>query len=223
MDGKEMRFKMKKIKKEYYFIAILFILFILLTIFVVVGNASLIDENFYNGIIKLKNNTLTNILYVITNLASTIGIISLVILTSIVFIRRKKVSSLKYVILNVLSGVFLMQVLKNIIRRIRPSWKWIKQGGFSYPSGHTISALLLYGTIILLVSKKYNGKYKKQIIILSSAMIILTGISRIYFGAHYLSDVIASTLLGTIILIISGLLMDKESKDNDKDKIKKSI
>lgn len=214
---------MKKIKKEYYFIAILFILFILLTIFVVVGNASLIDENFYNGIIKLKNNTLTNILYVITNLASTIGIISLVILTSIVFIRRKKVSSLKYVILNVLSGVFLMQILKNIIRRTRPSWKWIKQGGFSYPSGHTISALLLYGTIILLVSKRYDGKYKKQIIIVSSAMIILTGISRIYFGAHYLSDVIASTLLGTIILIISGLLMDKESKDNDKGKIKKSI
>lgn len=223
MGGKEMMFKMKKIKKEYYFIAILFILFILLTIFVVVGNASLIDENFYNGIIKLKNNTLTNILYVITNLASTIGIISLVILTSIVFIRRKKVSSLKYVILNVLSGVFLMQILKNIIRRTRPSWKWIKQGGFSYPSGHTISALLLYGTIILLVSKRYDGKYKKQIIIVSSAMIILTGISRIYFGAHYLSDVIASTLLGTIILIISGLLMDKEPKDNDKDKIKKSI
>ena len=218
-----MMFKMKKIKKEYYFIAILFILFILLTIFVVVGNASLIDENFYNGIIKLKNNTLTNILYVITNLASTIGIISLAILTSIVFIRRKKVSSLKYVILNVLSGVFLMQILKNIIRRTRPSWKWIKQGGFSYPSGHTISALLLYGTIILLVSKRYDGKYKKQIIIVSSAMIILTGISRIYFGAHYLSDVIASTLLGTIILIISGLLMDKEPKDNDKDKIKKSI
>lgn len=214
---------MKKIKKEYYFIAILFIIFILLTIFVVVGNASLIDENFYNGIIKLKNDTLTNILYVITNLASTIGIISLVILTSIVFIRRKKVSSLKYVILNVLSGVFLMQILKNIIRRTRPSWKWIKQGGFSYPSGHTISALLLYGTIILLVSKRYDGKYKKQIIIVSSAMIILTGISRIYFGAHYLSDVIASTLLGTIILTISGLLMDKESKDNDKDKIKKSI
>lgn len=214
---------MKKIKKEHYIIAILFILFILLTIFVVVGNASLIDENFYNGIIKLKNNTLTNILYVITNLASTIGIISLVILTSIVFIRRKKVSSLKYVILNVLSGVFLMQILKNIIRRTRPSWKWIKQGGFSYPSGHTISALLLYGTIILLVSKRYDGKYKKQIIIVSSVVIILTGISRIYFGAHYLSDVIASTLLGTIILTISGLLMDKESKDNDKDKIKKSI
>ena len=187
---------MKKIKKEYYFIAILFILFILLTIFVVVGNASLIDENFYNGIIKLKNNTLTNILYVITNLASSIGIISL---------------------------VFLMQILKNIIRRTRPSWKWIKQGGFSYPSGHTISALLLYGTILLLVSKRYDGKYKKQIIIVSSAMIILTGISRIYFGAHYLSDVIASTLLGTIILIISGLLMDRESKNNDKDKIKKSI
>lgn len=214
---------MKKIKKEYYFIAFLFILFILLTIFVISGNADLIDEGFFYGIIKTKNSVLTSVLYIITNLGSTIGIISLVILTSIVFVKRNKVSSLKYVFINVMTGIVLMQTLKSVIRRIRPSWKWIKQGGFSYPSGHTISALLLYGTIILLVSKRYNGKFKKAIIIISSLMIILTAISRIYFGAHYLSDVLASLILGTIILIISGLLMDRESNSNDKNKIEKRV
>ena len=56
-----------------------------------------------------------------------------------------------------------MKVLKHIIKRIRPSWKWIVQSGFSYPSGHTISAVLLYGTLILLVYKKVHGKYRKPL------------------------------------------------------------
>lgn len=210
---------MKKIRKEYYFIAIMLIFFISLTVFVIGGSASLLDEKFFNGVIRIKNNTLTSILYIITNLASTFGIIAIILLSSIVFFRVKKVSDLKYVILNVLLGVLTMQTLKNLIRRIRPSWKWIKQGGFSYPSGHTISALLLYGTIILLVKKQYNGKFKKSIIVLSVLMIILTGLSRIYFGAHYLSDVIASLILGSIILTVSSMIMDKEF-DNDKNKTK---
>ena len=70
---------------------------------------------------------LTNILYVITNLASTIGIISLVILTSIVFIRRKKVSSLKYVILNVLSGD-ITEMSPNWNKRYRENMDKIKSG-----------------------------------------------------------------------------------------------
>ena len=54
-------------------------------------------------------------------------------------------------------------------------------------------------------------------------MIILTGLSRIYFGAHYLTDVIASIILGTIILIISSMIMNKEYGSNDKNKDRKTI
>ena len=50
-------------------------------------------------------------------------------------------------------------------------------------------------------------------------MIFLIAISRIYFGAHYLTDVLASIILGSAILIISNSLMNKEFK-NDKNRVK---
>lgn len=213
---------MKKIRKEYYFIAILLMLFILLTIFVINGKVDIIDEGFFNNIIKLKGNGITKFLYVITNLASTAGIFALLGITSVIFLKHKAFSDFKYVIANVSIGVVLMQVLKNIIKRVRPSWKWIVQGGFSYPSGHTISALLLYGTLMLLVYKKVHGRIRKPLLICFSLMIILTGLSRIYFGAHYLTDVVASLILGSIILIISNMFMNKEF-NNDKNKDRKTI
>lgn len=213
---------MKKIKREYYFISILLILFILLTVFVVSGKANTIDETVFNSIIKLKGNVITNILYVITHLASTVGIFALLAITAIIFLRHKAFSDFKYVIVNVSVGALLMQVLKSIIKRVRPSWKWIVQGGFSYPSGHTISALLLYGTLMLLVYKKVRTKARKPLLIGFSFMIILTGLSRIYFGAHYLSDVLGSLILGFIILIISNGFMNKEF-NNDKNKDRKTI
>ena len=109
-----------------------------------------------------------------------------------------------------------------MIKRVRPSWKWIIQGGFSYPSGHTICAFVFYGTLMLLIYKKVKGKYKKPLLIGFSLMIFLTGFSRIYFGAHYLTDVLASVILGLIILIISNMFMNKEFK-SDKNKDRKTI
>lgn len=213
---------MKRIKKEYYFIAILLILFILLTIFVANGKTDIIDESFFNNVIKIKGNVITKFLYVITNLASTVGIFALLGITSVIFLKHESFSDFKYVIANVSIGVVLMGIIKNIIKRVRPSWKWIVQGGFSYPSGHTISAFLLYGTLILLVYKKVHGKFRKPLLVCFSLMVILTGLSRIYFGAHYLTDVIASLILGAIILIISNMFMNKEF-NNDKNKDRKAI
>ncbi len=213
---------MKKIKKEYYFISILLILFVMLTIFVVVGKLDVIDQNVFNAVIKLKSNLVTNFLYIITNLASTTGVVILLIITFMIFFKRKILSDFKYVVANVFTSVILMELLKFMIKRVRPSWKWIIQGGFSYPSGHTICAFVFYGTLMLLIYKKVKGKYKKPLLIGFSLMIFLTGFSRIYFGAHYLTDVLASVILGLIILIISNMFMNKEFK-SDKNKDRKTI
>lgn len=209
---------MKKIKKEYYFISILLICFILLTLLVISGKLNFLDELFFKKVINLKNGFLTTFLYIITNLGSTIGTIILLLLTFFIFLRRKAISDFKYVIINVATGTVLMQVLKSLIRRIRPSWKWIVQGGFSYPSGHTITALLFYGTLMLLVHKKVKGRLRKPLLVGFSLVIFFIAFSRIYFGAHYFSDVLASIILGITILIISNIFMNKEF-NNDKNRI----
>lgn len=213
---------MKKIKKEYYLIAILLILFIALTVFVVDDKTIGLDEGVFNRLSTLKTDSLTKFLYVITTLASTAGIVVLLVFTMVLFLRKKALSDFKYVVGNVAVAVVLMQTLKLIIKRVRPAWKWIVQDGFSYPSGHTISAFVFYGTLILLVNKKVKGKLRKPLISLLSLMIILTGISRVYFGVHYLTDVLASVILGSIILIISNIFMNKEFND-DKNKVKPSV
>jgi len=211
--------KLSKIKKEYYLIAILLVLFGILTLFVINNLTDNIDLFLYNLLIKIKNDPLSKILYVITMIGSEIGVISVLVLTVIIFYKRKKLSYIKYVIINVGIGAIIMEVLKHLIKRIRPSWKWIVQGGFSYPSGHTISALLLYGTLILLVYKLLKGKRRNLLIMFFTFMIIFIALSRIYFGAHYFTDVLASFMLGTIILIISNIFINKEI-ENDKNKTK---
>ena len=209
---------MKKIKKEYYFAAVLLIIFVILTMFIVSGNLDLIDKWIFNNVITIKNKPLSIFLRIITNIGSTVGVIVLLGITAFIFIRKKSFSDFKYVVINVGLGALLMEVIKNIVRRIRPVWKWIPQGGFSFPSGHTISALLFYGTLLLLVYKKVYGKYRKPLIIFFSVMIILIGFSRIYFGVHYSSDVVGGYLLGTVILLVSNVFMNKEFLRHDKNK-----
>ena len=213
---------MKKIRKEYYFIAVLLILFFVLTLLVASNKTIKLDESVFNKLILIKNKPTTESLRVITHLASTIGIIVIGGIIGAVFLVRKKLSDFKYVVINVVLGAGSMYVIKHFIKRVRPSWKWIVQDGFSYPSGHTICAMLLYGTLILLVAKRIKGKKRNILIALLSLMIVLTGVSRIYFGAHYLTDVVASVILGSIILIVSNMFMNKEF-NIDKDKTKKAI
>lgn len=210
-------------KRKIVLIVILLVLFFILTGLVVTGKMDVLDKSLFELLIKLKCKPLTNILYVITEIGSTIGVIIVLITSLISFIKIKKLSDFKYVLMNTIIGVLLMKGIKEIVRRVRPSWKWIKEGGYSYPSGHTISAVLLYGTLLLIVSKNVQGKLRKPLIAFLSIMMILIPISRIYFGVHYLTDVLASVILGFIILIITSIIMDKEYYIRDKNKNRKTI
>ena len=203
---------MKKYKKECLWILVLLVLFLVLTYFVITLKTSKIDGAAFNLLIRLKCKPVTSILYVITEIGSSIGVIMVLL-----------ISLFKYVLINTMLGVLLMKGIKEIVRRTRPSWKWIREGGFSYPSGHTISAVLLYGTLLLIVKKHVHGKLRKPLIVFLSCMMFLIPISRIYFGVHYLTDVLASIILGIIILIITNIIMDKEYYIHDKNKDRKTV
>ena len=181
----------KKIKKEYLCILVLLVLFLA-----------------FNLLIRLKCKPVTSILYVITEIGSSIGVIMVLLISLIPFIKTKKLSDFKYVLINTMLGVLLMKGIKEIVRRTRPSWK---------------SAVLLYGTLLLIIKKHVHGKLRKPLIIFLSCMMFLIPISRIYFGVHYLTDVLASTILGIIILIITNMIMDKEYYIHDKNKDRKTI
>lgn len=75
--------------------------------------------------------------------------------------------------------------------------------GYSFPSGHSMVSMAFYGFLIYLIYNNIKNKYIKWILICSlSILIILIGISRIYLGVHYTSDVLAGFLLSISYLVI---------------------
>ena len=107
--------------------------------------------------------------------------------------------------------VGLNQGIKHLLRRPRPEHlRLIKQGGFSYPSGHSMIAICVYGIIIYLINKKIKDKkIKIALSILLTLLILVIGISRIYVGVHYPSDVLGGFLLSLAILILNITFTDK--------------
>lgn len=92
-------------------------------------------------------------------------------------------------------------MLKNTFLRERPTGiNIISETGYSFPSGHSLTAMAFYGFIIYLIYKS-NIKNKKIYIILLGLIIFLIGISRIYLGVHFATDVLAGFIISIIFLI----------------------
>ncbi len=218
-DTKKITKSVLKDKKSIIIASILFGLFVVLAALVIFGVTMNIDTAVFNFLIGFKSKFLTGFMYFFTELGSTKLVILLVLIGIIISYFIKKLDWFKYTFLNVACSAVMMKVIKSIVRRPRPEWRWIKEDGFSFPSGHTICAVALYGSLILIIAKS-NLKYKTLIIAILGFVGAIIGISRIYFGVHYMTDVIGSLLLASGLLVITNAFMNVELKKSVKNKNK---
>ena len=96
----------------------------------------------------------------------------------------------------VLGSALLNAALKQIFKRARPMLhRIVEANGYSFPSGHSMAAFSLYGIAAFLLWKHTPAKWARVCLILASLFFILMiGISRIYLGVHYPSDVLGGYL-----------------------------
>ncbi len=137
----------------------------------------------------------------ITNFGGAIFLIVLTI-TLILLIKNKKIGF--SIFLNLASVTILNQLLKRILQRPRPTeFRIVEESGYSFPSGHSMVSMAFYGYLIYLIYKYVENKYIKWIsIIMLSILICSIGVSRIYLGVHYTSDVLGGFLISISYLII---------------------
>lgn len=187
-------------KKNNILLISLITLFILLTILVITDNIEFVDSRIYQFVISFQNTSLTNFFKIITKLSEVVFLVIFVLLV-LLYLRNKDAI---FIIFNLIFLRLLNYIVKIIIRRDRPSiLRLIKIGEYSFPSGHAMISMGVYGYIIYLIYKKVNNNYLKYLgISIFSILIILIGISRIYLGVHYFSDVVAGYILSLIYLII---------------------
>lgn len=93
-------------------------------------------------------------------------------------------------------GVLARLLLSLLVREPRPAevFRAVPVGGFSFPSGHTVTSALVAGTLALLLSRVLPAGWARAAAVLLALWAALVGLSRIYLGVHWLSDVVAGWL-----------------------------
>lgn len=143
--------------------------------------------------------TLTTAMLAATFLGSTIGVTCIAVAFGIYLIRKRRFSWLVTLAVSVLGGSLLNRLLKYFFHRARPHFDdpILTLTSYSFPSGHTMMATVLFGVIAAyFLTRKTDWRRRVLIVIVAGLLVLLVGFSRIYLGAHYLSDVIGAMAEG---------------------------
>jgi undecaprenyl-diphosphatase len=141
----------------------------------------------------------------VTHLHSTIAIVAFSIAFAALLARLRE----WYWMLTLgaaVGGVLLVNVLlKYAYERLRPRFDdpLVELATYSFPSGHTAGAVAFYGVLAaFLVSRYYDARRRAACVSLAIAAVALVAFSRLYLGAHYLSDVVAAACSSTAWLVL---------------------
>lgn len=188
-----------KICKEYKTVIISWILLIGFMIVFGLGYLDDIDVLVQVYIHSLISQPITLIMKIITFFGS--GLWALILCTIYILIDRKK--GIQFLIF-ILFVMLCNQILKISVARLRPPVSHlIEVGGYSFPSFHAMISFSLFGYFAY---KMYNHHRLYSFFFMFIVMMI--GVSRIYLGVHYFSDIVggyfyAFALLSTFIAIVN--------------------
>jgi undecaprenyl-diphosphatase len=117
----------------------------------------------------------------------------------LISLRRHRTAG--FVLAAALGGVLITDLAKNAIGRERPPYQdpLVHASGPAFPSGHSMLSATIYLTLALIVTAVvHHRRVRVYIIAASLAVVALVGLSRIYLGAHYLTDVVGGWLAGLV-------------------------
>ncbi|NLI12274.1 phosphatase PAP2 family protein [Pelotomaculum propionicicum] len=179
-------------------------LFVVLAKEVVKNNFSSIDWYLLSYFHGLANPSLDRIMLFFTSLGSVKFYFLAFPAILLVLVWRRRWWELKGFSLSFLGAVLLNNLLKISFHRIRPNLYLIKESGYSFPSGHAMVTLAFYGMLLFFAFQHIPSRKWRSLMAILAVFVILTiGVSRVYLGVHYPSDVLGSYLAGFSWLVVS--------------------
>ncbi len=222
-------------KQRGIFTGICLIIFIWLTYLVSTGKELAFDTVIREWFYSIRTPGLTEVVKAITFMGNTKTIVVICVLLLLVPLVKGK-AGLQVtkkigvpIAIVAIVGSAINKTIKHLMLRPRPdvSLHLIEQGGWSFPSGHSISSLLMYGLLAWLILRNVrcdgagksgafaNIKQSSSRLFANIAVILLTllwicvGISRIYLGVHYPTDVIGGWMLGMVVMMVMMVVIER--------------
>lgn len=169
------------------------------------------DGEIYLILAQYISNDITLLMKFISDLGSgwTLAVITIIIYF-ILWCKEKRVYG-DIILVNLLLCTIFNNIFKIFFHRQRPEiLRLVEASGYSFPSGHSMISISFYGLLIYLIYAKINNRilgYSTAIFL--SCLIILIGISRIYLGVHYASDVLAGFSVGLAWVTVYIKIIEK--------------
>ena len=162
-----------------------------------------LDTQVMNLFSLFRDTNLTHLFLWITLLGKWQVVFGFVVaVIGVLWARRKRLYILP-LLLTVIGAEIFTAITKIIFHRPRPELGIYTERSFSFPSGHSTIAVAFYGFLTYMLIRNFKQwEMKVNIFFTGITIILLIGFSRLYLGAHYVSDVWGGYFVGTLWLII---------------------
>jgi undecaprenyl-diphosphatase len=191
---------------------VLGVLFVIMMVLVGADRIAWFDQSIINAVQGMENEGLTRIMKGFTFLGSSLvaTLLSVIAFLFLWLVLRHRKELLMF-LLSVGGSEIWNIIIKNWMQRQRPNThRLIEISGFSFPSGHSMAAFALYGTLTYLLWRHIPALAGRiAMIVIGVALTLLIGISRIYLGVHYPSDVFGGYLASATWLMLSIYVFEK--------------
>lgn len=183
------------------------------------GDTRLFDEAVRTAINRHSGPRLTDAMLVVTYFGSTVVVSSLCVCAVVGLYLMKRRRAALLLLVTMVGAAVLNATLKLSFHRARPGpfFDIVAPTSYSFPSGHALFSFCLFGTLAAVVSRRVRGARARVVVWVSAAITVtLVGLSRIYLGVHYPSDVFAGYAAAfvwvTSVSLVDGLLRRRGRK-----------
>jgi len=165
------------------------------------GETKNFDEAIRASIHQFASPALTEIMKIFSLLGSVAFLAALGACVSIILILLRWKRAVVLFLITMVGEILIELAMKSLFHRARPEpfFNYPLPSSFSFPSGHALGSFCFYGILAWLVAARLQNRALKIVIWTSAILLVaLIGISRIYLGVHYPSDVAAGYLTALI-------------------------
>ena len=173
------------------------------------------DQSVYHFLQSIRTPWGDHIMVAITELGGGVVGTCVVAAVSLVLLLRRRFSSAIYWLSTVAAGIGLVQFLKWAFHEPRPLAIQETLSGWGFPSSHSAMSAIIFGFLAILVIRRFQSSWRWLPLGVAVLFSLLIGLSRLYLGAHWLSDVLGGLFFGWSWASLAGILYLRSPSETD--------